>query len=299
VIRERADEIAGVLIEPVQSRRPDFTPHEFLQQLRVLTREADIAFIMDEVITGFRSGLRGAQAFYDVDADIAIYGKVFGGGMPAGAVAGIPRYLDALDGGAWQYGDASVPEAGVTYFAGTFVRHPLTLAAVRASLLALLEHPHWPDEVAAKTARMVDTINANCAAAGAPLHLVRYASLWKPKYDIEQRNGDLLFFYLRERGIHIWEGRPCFVSLAHSEADCQQIIDAFRYAIAQMQQGELFDDPRDRVVEPATVTASAPLAIQPSPIAGARIGRDAAGNPGWFIVDPDRPGQYLQVEKAA
>jgi amino acid adenylation domain-containing protein len=294
VIRERADEIAGVLIEPVQSRRPDFTPHEFLQQLRVLTRDADIAFIMDEVITGFRSGLRGAQAFYDVDADIAIYGKVFGGGMPAGAVAGIPRYLDALDGGAWQYGDASVPEAGVTYFAGTFVRHPLTLAAVRASLLALLEHPHWPDEVAAKTARMVDTINANCAAAGAPLHLVRYASLWKPKYDIEQRNGDLLFFYLRERGIHIWEGRPCFLSLAHSDADCRQIVEAFRYAVACMMQGDLFD-----LQESGSALAAPNFAAPRPPIANARIGRDAAGCPGWFIDDPDRPGFYLQVERAA
>ncbi|MDB5969250.1 MAG: glutamate-semialdehyde -aminomutase [Hydrocarboniphaga sp.] len=243
VIRERADEIAGVLIEPVQSRRPDFQPREFLQQLRTLTYEADIAFIMDEVITGFRSGLRGAQGYYGVDADIAIYGKVFGGGMPVGAVAGIPRYLDALDGGAWQYGDASVPEIGVTYFAGTFVRHPLALAAVRASLQALLEHPEWPDELSATTARMVDAINDDCAVAGAPLHLLRHASLWKPQYEFEQRNGDLLFFYLRERGVHIWEGRPCFLSLAHSEADCQQIIDAFRYAVTQMQEGDLFDLP--------------------------------------------------------
>jgi len=296
IIRERADEIAGVLIEPVQSRRPDFTPREFLQQLRLLTRDTDIAFIMDEVITGFRSGLRGAQGFYGVDADIAIYGKVFGGGMPVGAVAGIPRYLDALDGGAWQYGDDSVPEAGVTYFAGTFVRHPLTLAAVRASLLALLENPQWPDEVSEKTRRMVDRINADCAAAGAPLHLVRYASLWKPKWDCEQSQGDLLFFLLRERGVHIWEGRPCFLSLAHSEHDCQLIIDAFRYAIARMREGDLFDLPGNTA---AVAGAASAAATQQPPINGARLGRDAAGNPGWFIADPDRPGQYLQVEKAA
>lgn len=295
IIRERADEIAGVLIEPVQSRRPDFTPHEFLQQLRELTRELDVAFIMDEVITGFRSGLRGAQAFYGVEADIAIYGKVFGGGMPVGAVAGSARYLDALDGGAWHYGDDSVPEAGVTYFAGTFVRHPLTLAAVRASLLALLEHPQWPDEVSDKTARMVERINADCAAVGAPLHLVRYASLWKPKFDCEQSQGDLLFFLLRERGVHIWEGRPCFLSLAHSEHDCEQIVEAFRYAIACMQDGDLFDLPANADGRSIAAGAASP---QP-PVAGARIGRDAAGNPGWFIADPQRDGHYLQVERAA
>ncbi len=67
-------------------------------------------------------------------ADIATYGKVIGGGLPFAAIGGASRWLDALDGGHWQYGDDSFPEAGVTYFAGTFVRHPLALAAARATL---------------------------------------------------------------------------------------------------------------------------------------------------------------------
>ncbi len=294
IIRERADDIAGVLIEPVQSRRPDFQPREFLQQLRELTRETGIAFIMDEVITGFRSGLRGAQAFYGVEADIGVYGKVFGGGMPIGAVAGCARFMDALDGGHWQYGDDSVPEAGVTYFAGTFVRHPLTLAAVRASLLALREHPQWPEEVAEKTRRMVDCINEDLRSAGAPLHLVRYASLWKPKYDSEQTHGDLLFFFLRERGIHIWEGRPCFLSTAHSETDVEQIVDAFRYAVAQMQRGGWFEQVATTAAEPAPT-----LLTDEPPLPHARIGRGADGSPAWFVPDPSRPGRYLQLELAA
>ncbi len=60
---------------------------------------------------------------------MATYGKVIGGGMPFGLITGKADYLDAFDGGQWQYGDDSFPEVGVTFFAGTFVRHPLALAA--------------------------------------------------------------------------------------------------------------------------------------------------------------------------
>jgi len=289
LIRARADDIAGVLIEPVQSRHPELQPRRFLQELRLLTEEAGIAFIMDEVITGFRSGLTGAQGYYGVKADIGIYGKVFGGGMPVGAVAGIPRYLDALDGGQWRYGDSSQPEAGVTYFAGTFVRHPLTLAAVRASLLKLLAQPEWPLQVAERTRQMVERLNEDLQRAGAPLQIQRYSSLWKPAWEAEPAQADLLYYLLRERGIHIWEGRPCFLSTAHDEADCEQIVEAFRDAVLQMQEGGFLECPA-----PSQVAR----ALRP-PRPQARIGRDRAGNPAWFVPDPERPGHYLQLERAA
>ena len=87
--------------------------------------------IFDEVITGFRSHPGGAQALFGIRADLATYGKVVGGGFPIGVIAGKREYMDALDGGGWQYGDDSMPTVGVTYFAGTFVRHPLALAAAQ------------------------------------------------------------------------------------------------------------------------------------------------------------------------
>ncbi|HEU5479236.1 MAG TPA: aminotransferase class III-fold pyridoxal phosphate-dependent enzyme, partial [Candidatus Tumulicola sp.] len=129
VIRERASEIAAVLVEPVQSRRPDFRPKAFLQEVRKITKASGSAMIFDEVITGFRAHPAGAQAFYEIEADLATYGKVVGGGMPIGVIAGRNPWMDALDGGQWQYGDDSAPTAGVTYFAGTFVRHPMAMAA--------------------------------------------------------------------------------------------------------------------------------------------------------------------------
>ena len=136
-IAARGGELAAVLVEPVQSRRPELQPREFLKELRRLTAASGTALIFDEVVTGFRVAPGGAQAFFDVRADLATYGKVVGGGLPIGVVAGRREYMDALDGGGWSFGDASFPDVGVTFFAGTFVRHPLALAAA----VAVLEDP--------------------------------------------------------------------------------------------------------------------------------------------------------------
>ena len=122
-------ELAAVLVEPVQSRHPRFSRVEFLHELRKITERSGTALIFDEVVTGFRVHPGGAQALFGIRADLATYGKVVGGGMPIGVLAGKPHFMDALDGGMWQYGDDSFPEVGVTFFAGTFVRHPLALAA--------------------------------------------------------------------------------------------------------------------------------------------------------------------------
>ena len=135
-IEEHAKELAAVIVEPVQSRHPNVQPKEFLSRVREITKRSGTAFIFDEVVTGFRIHPRGAQGYYGIDADLVTYGKVVGGGMPIGILAGKAAFMDALDGGAWEFGDASVPEVGVTFFAGTFVRHPLTMAA----LCATLEH---------------------------------------------------------------------------------------------------------------------------------------------------------------
>src|SRR5690606_15615602 len=118
----------------IQSRRPEFRPVDFLKELREITTESGSALIFDEVITGFRMHPQGAQGLFGIKADIATYGKVIGGGLPIGAIAGSSEFMDALDGGYWEFGNDSVPEAGVTYFAGTFVRHPLALASAKASL---------------------------------------------------------------------------------------------------------------------------------------------------------------------
>ncbi len=139
IIESHAHELAAVLVEPVQSRRPGFQPKEFLHDLRKLTLKHGICLIFDEMITGFRICPGGAQEYFGVKADIVTYGKIVGGGMPIGVVAGKAEYIDAIDGGVWQFGDNSYPPKQVTAFAGTFCKHPLTMAASRAALRYMKE----------------------------------------------------------------------------------------------------------------------------------------------------------------
>src|SRR5271168_2421130 len=82
-----------------------FVPANFCTSCAV-TADADIALVFDEMITGFRIHPGGAQAWLDLRADLATYGKIAGGGLPVGIVAGSARFLDAIDGGYWDYGDA-------------------------------------------------------------------------------------------------------------------------------------------------------------------------------------------------
>ena len=109
-IRQNAHELAAVIVEPVQSRHPELQPFEFLRALREITADAGVAFVMDEVVTGFRVHPGGMQAVIGIRADLATYGKVIGGGLPIGILAGKAQFMDALDGGQWSYGDDSVPE---------------------------------------------------------------------------------------------------------------------------------------------------------------------------------------------
>ena len=295
IIRERANELAAVLVEPVQSRRPEFVPVEFLKQVRAITAESGTALIFDEVITGFRSHPGGAQALFGIRADLACYGKVVSAGLPIGVIAGKKPFMDALDGGFWQYNDGSIPEVGVTYFAGTFVRHPLTLAAAKASLLYMkAAGPQLQEKLTQNTSRLVNAMNGVLANRQLPLHVVTFGSLWKIKFKEDVVYGELLFTLLREKGIHIWDGFPCFLTEAHTDAEIDTVVQHFTESIHEMIESGFFKD----VSLPANekVTGEATFAGNIPPAPGARLGRDREGNPAWFVPNPEKPGKYLQIE---
>ena len=289
IIRERANDIAAVLVEPVQSRRPDFQPVEFLKELREITRTSGSLLIFDEVVTGFRAHPRGAQALLGIDADIASYGKVVGGGFPIGIIAGKREYMDALDGGAWNYGDDSVPTVGVTYFAGTFVRHPLALAAAKA----VLEHlkaagPALQERLNARSAEFAHEVNAYCTSVGAPIAVKQFSSFWKVVFTEDHPMQELLFAMLRSRGIHLLDNFPCFFTTAHTEADFAAVTKAFKESVQELQEAEFI--PQRKSVENLLLDANKP------PVPGAKLGKDRDGRPAWFVPNPDVPGKFVKVE---
>ncbi|MBX9458403.1 MAG: amino acid adenylation domain-containing protein [Rhizobium sp.] len=235
-IRDNADSIAAVIIEPVQSRHPEIRPMSFVREIRDIATREGFALVFDEVVTGFRVDPGGMQAIWGIRGDMATYGKVLGGGMPIGVLAGDKRFMDALDGGHWNYGDDSVPMTAPTFFAGTFVRHPVVLAAARATLQHIKgSGSELYGRVAARTEALVAEINADMRARGIVRQIHSYKSWFVTDFSSDDPLGSLLYVQLRLNGIYIQDGYPCFLTTAHSEDDFRQIARAFRDSVDMLQ----------------------------------------------------------------
>ena len=260
-LRAHAAEIAAVLVEPAPSNDPELHPREFLHELRALTAGAGTVLVFDEIITGLRLGVRGAQELYGVDADLVTYGKVIGGGFPVGVVAGRARLMDAIDGGQWSFGDDSFPAADQTYFAGTFCKHPVAMAAVCAVLRHLQERgPALYHELNARTARLVAALREVIAREGAPVRILHCASRFSFRVDPREPWADLLFYHLLQRGMYIWEGRGCFLSTAHTDDDCDLLVDAFRDSLRALREGGFLPEQSGRAAPvSAAVAETAPV----------------------------------------
>lgn len=275
MIESQAHELAAVLVEPVQSRRPDLQPGAFLQELRRITERRGVALIFDEVITGFRVHQGGAQAWFGVHADLATYSKVVGGGLPFSMVAGKARLMDALDGGMWGYGDASYPSKEKTQFGGAFFKHPLSLAAAWAVLNHLkTEGPVLQERLNQLTDIMARTLNSFFEQEQVSIRVVHFGSLFGFAFLRDQLFSDLFFYHLNEKGVYTWRGRTCFLSTAHTREDVDAIVRAVKESVRDMQRGGFFpspfpDPPTDgqsssgltssaSILPPAAIEASAP-----------------------------------------
>ncbi|MEG4005588.1 amino acid adenylation domain-containing protein [Microcoleus sp. Pol11C1] len=238
IIRAHASELAAVLVEPIQSAKPDLQPKEFLHELRQLTQETGIVLIFDEVITGFRMHHGGMQSLWNIRADITTYGKAVGGGFPIGVIAGKAAFLDALDGGFWRYGDASYPEVEVTHFAGTFFKHPLVMAATLAALTHIKNSGEkLQEELTVKTTKLANTLNTYFEQKQLPIQVVHFGSLFRFAYSPTLNWMDLFFYHLLEKGIFALENRRLFLSTAHTDADIDRMIQAVKESISEMQEG--------------------------------------------------------------
>ncbi|WP_400080183.1 amino acid adenylation domain-containing protein [Winogradskyella sp. R77965] len=296
IIKERANEIAAVLVEPVQSRRPELIPIDFLKEVREVTKASETLLIFDEIITGFRMHLGGAQELFGIKADLATYGKVIGGGISIGAIAGSKKCMDALDGGFWQFGDDSFPEVGVTYFAGTFVRHPLALASTKASLLHMKEQGNaLQDELARKTERLATELILFFKSKGLPLDIAYYRSLWRLKLLEDVPYAELFFVLMREKGFHIWDGFPCYMTTAFTDEDLTYLINTFKECIEELISAGIFkgeDSSNSQISRKIVFTDE----LNRPPLPGAKLGFDDKGNPAWFVEDKEKKNGYIQID---
>jgi amino acid adenylation domain-containing protein len=239
-VRAHGAELAAVIVEPVQSRRPDLQPGEFLRELREVTRTTGTVLIFDEMITGFRIHPGGAQAYFGVEADLATYGKVLGGGMPIGVVAGRGQLMDPIDGGLWQYGDTSYPEASRVVFGGTFCQHPLAMSTTLATLRYIKEQgPALQERLNERTARLAGELNAYFRVQKVPIEVVYFGSLFRFSFT---ENLELLFYHMMEKGVFIWEWRNYFLSTAHTEEDIDFVIRVVKESVEALRTGGFIAD---------------------------------------------------------
>lgn len=235
IIAERATEIAAVLVEPVQARSLSLLPAEFLTALRQLTRDKDIALIFDEILLGFRIHQGGLQAHFGIRADLATYGKILGGGLPIGVIAGSARFLDQIDGGRFSHHDDSAPQVDKIWFAGTFTKNPLTMAAAQAVTTRLREAgPSLQEGLNERTAQRIDRLNGWLTAESMPVKFERFGSMFRivappPMW--------ILIPHLRQRGVYLFDGMAFFLSTAHSDEDLAHFEESVKDSLRTMRSG--------------------------------------------------------------
>ncbi len=243
IIRARRADLAGVIVEGVQSSNPQPAAGEFLRELATVCRECDVLLIIDEVITGFRVSYTGAQGLFDVTPDLATYGKTLGGGMPVGAIAGRADVMNVFTGlGA---------ERGI-FSGGTFSGNPLTMAAGTAMVGHLKSHPDIYVRLNAEGNRLAATINAHCAARQLPVQMKNVGSMFHLFFQREPiesardiradhaRAEKAFYLHALNRGVLVPGTQRAFLCDAHTRADVDAMIDVFRASLDDVEADGLF-----------------------------------------------------------
>ena len=232
-------EIAAVIIEPVVGNANCLPPREgYLQHLRALCTQHGALLILDEVMTGFRVALGGAQAHYGIAPDLTTFGKIIGGGMPVGAYGGRRELMEQIS------------PAGPIYQAGTLSGNPVAMAAGLA-MLELIQAPGFHDRLAGATAKLCEGMEAAAREAGVPLTTTRVGAMFGLFFtdqrvdtfaqavacDIAAFNR--FFHAMLERGVYLAPSafEAGFMSSAHDEAVIDVTLAAAREAFGVVAAG--------------------------------------------------------------
>ncbi len=234
---EKGTDIACVIVEPVAGNMNCIPPNPgYLQGLRSLCDQYGAVLIFDEVMTGFRVALGGAQAYYNVQPDLTTLGKIIGGGMPVGAFGGKKAIMQ------------HIAPLGPVYQAGTLSGNPIAMAAGLAALKEISK-PGVYESLTAKTSQLLQGLTAAAAKHGVPLSVNQVGGMFGLFFttaptvtsyaQATQCNIEAFkqFFHLMlAEGIYLAPSayEAGFLSLAHSDADLAATIAAAERAFAQL-----------------------------------------------------------------
>jgi glutamate-1-semialdehyde 2,1-aminomutase len=248
LIRQHKDDLAMVMIEGVQSSNP----HEkneltaYLQELKSVCAKSDVLFMMDEVITGFRLAYGGAQEYFDVQPDLATYGKVLGGGLPIGAVGGRADIMKLFN--SMAMGDKKGIMSG-----GTFSGNPLTMAAGVAQTSFLDENRAeiYP-RLNSMGQRLAEAINQYAREQGMGVQVLNAGSMfqiyfnegeiWSARDTGGMRSQAETDFYLHllDNGVLIPGTRRSFISHVHTPELVDEATEIIKKSLNLVRQDDLF-----------------------------------------------------------
>ncbi len=223
---------------------------QFLAMLREETANKGVVLIFDEVITGFRVGLGGAQDRYGIVPDLTCLGKVIGGGLPVSALGGKKEIMQMI------------APLGSVYHSGTFAGNPLAVAA-GLQTLSVLEQPQFFEELEEKTRRFLEPIRARIAEKELPIAVQSVGSMFSLFFGVREvrGRGDLqnidldmfrdFFRFLFDKGIYIAPSthEAHFISSAHTEQSLQKVQDCILSFLDCMK-------PQEPSCEPSSVVES-------------------------------------------
>jgi len=238
MLSEVGQEVACIIVEPVAGNMNCVPPAPgFLEGLRSLCDQHGVVLIFDEVMTGFRVALGGAQAHYGVTPDLSTFGKIVGGGMPVGCFGGKRHIME------------QIAPLGPVYQAGTLSGNPLAMAA-GLTTLRLISRPGFHAELSDYTTRLLDGLQQRADAAGIPFVTTQAGGMFGLYFsgaddivtfdDVMASDADLFkrFFHLMlEGGVYLAPSafEAGFTSIAHGEAELQLTLDAAERAFAALK----------------------------------------------------------------
>jgi glutamate-1-semialdehyde 2,1-aminomutase len=230
LIRKHKDELAAVMIQPVQNTTPHLDNHAYLRELRALCDECGVLLMFDEVVTGFRLAYGGGQAYYGVTPDLASFGKIIGGGTPVGALCGRADIM-ALFGRSGASG---------VFAGGTFNGNPLTMAAGVATLRVLKsEKDTLYPRLAAAGDRLAGAVQGHCERNEMAVTLMHAASIqcfhfrqgpirsFRDAHPANRDAEEAFYALVLDRGVLLPSFHVYFLSAAHDDAMIDRIRDVF------------------------------------------------------------------------
>ncbi|MFL6617294.1 MAG: acyltransferase domain-containing protein, partial [Povalibacter sp.] len=274
---QHSSNLGGVVIDPVQFGHAPQAIAAFVRRCREIAAEAKCPIIIDETFTALRIPAGSSQNHLGVAGDLAVYAGAIAEGLPIGVVAGSANIMQSEE----------AVRPGV---------HALVLARAQTMLDSFVGAAKSLGTLDSRAKNFTDTLNRSFRSIRVPLRVQGFSSLYRLVFTQKEPFGQLLYSYLRERGLATHDASASMLTAAHTDGIVAEMLTMYRDAAAGMRRDGLLG----RVDSPVQIGVDENVELSHwylPPYEGAKLGYDAAGNPVWFADVNGAAGDLVQVQE--